>query len=192
MKLNHTGTIKLETKRLILRLFSLDDSESFYHSITNNQQVRAYFLVPYHETLQETQNMMKHIVKTYQINTYHWAITLKENNTMIGLIRLFNLNEKERTAEIGYALDDKYWNKKYMTEALLVVLDHLFQEVGFIKITAYCMSENKASSYVLKKNHMKYLGKTINGINWEEKNHDILHYALTKEEYFKKNNKVIF
>ena len=186
MTLNHTGTIELTSDRLCLRPFCLEDAFSFYLHITNSNEVRGYFLVPYHSNLNQTEKMMRQMIKGYHSKTYNWAVTLKEENKMIGLVRLFDVNDENASAEIGYALAHHHWNKGYMSEAVTTVLKHLFMTVGYKTLTADCMRENQASCRVLEKSGMQLISKTKNGISWHGRNHDILHYSMSREDYLTK------
>lgn len=188
MTLNHTGTIELTSDRLCLRPFSLEDTLAFHKYITNCDEVRRYFLIPFHANIHQTETMMKQMINAYHLKTYNWAVTLKEENNMIGLVRLFDVNDDNASAEIGYALASDHWNKGYMSEAITTVLNHLFITVGFKKLTADCMSENLASCQVLQKNGMQFIGKTLNGITWLKRSHNILHYSLTREDYLAKQH----
>jgi ribosomal-protein-alanine N-acetyltransferase len=49
---------------------------------------------------------------------FAYAITLKENDKLIGMFGLHPMNLK---VEVGYALARPYWGKGYMTEALYSV-----------------------------------------------------------------------
>ncbi|WP_187117556.1 GNAT family N-acetyltransferase [Beduini massiliensis] len=186
MALNHTGTIELISDRLCLRPFSLEDTFAFHEYITSNNKVRRYFLIPYHQDIFETKKMMTQMIKAYRSKTYNWAVTLKEGNEWIGLIRLFDVNDDHASAEIGYALSPHHWNNGYMSEAISTVLNHLFVTVGYQRLTADCMSENQASCRVLEKNGMQLIGKTMNGIFWQECSHDVLHYSLSRDTYLTK------
>ncbi|MFQ9924035.1 MAG: GNAT family N-acetyltransferase [Beduini sp.] len=188
MTLNHTGTIELKSDRLCLRPFSLEDASPFYKHITNSNEVRRYFLIPYHADFNQTEKMIRQIIKGYHSKTYNWAVTLKEENNMIGLVRLFDVNDDDVSAEIGYALASDHWNKGYMSEAITTVLNHLFITVGFKKLTADCMSENQASCRVLEKSGMKFITKTKNGILWQGRDHDVLHYSLLRDDYLTKKH----
>lgn len=189
MGLNHRGTVELETDRLCLRPFYMQDASSFFQHITHDNKVRRYFLIPYHETLKQTELMMRRIVHSYDQSTYHWAITLKDNDQMIGLVRLFEVDEVNSSAEIGYALSEDYWNNGYMSEAILAIIEYLFKIVSYKTLTADCMIENLASHRILEKIGMKIVGKTTKGIIWQGNTHDVLHYSLTTKEFLNSNEK---
>lgn len=59
---------------------------------------------------------------------------------------------------LGYWLDESYWGKGYMTEAVQGVLNYGFEELRLSLITATCYPHNKRSQKVLKKNGFIYEG----------------------------------
>ena len=62
------------------------------------------------------------------------------------------------TAEVGYCIGSRWWNQGYVSEALGMVMDFLFDQVGFHRIEARHDEENHASGRVMEKNGMKREG----------------------------------
>jgi ribosomal-protein-alanine N-acetyltransferase len=69
------------------------------------------------------------------------------------------MNESWACCEIGYCLGEAYWNRGLMTEACGAVLDYLFGEAGFNRISALHAVPNVGSGKVMKK-----CGMTCEGI----------------------------
>lgn len=59
---------------------------------------------------------------------------------------------------LGYWLDEPYWGKGYMSEAVQAVLNYGFNELQLSLITANCYPHNKRSQQVLKRNGFIYEG----------------------------------
>lgn len=53
-KLNHVGTITLETDRLILRRLTIDDAENVYNNWTSDSEVSKYMRWQPHRCIEET------------------------------------------------------------------------------------------------------------------------------------------
>jgi len=68
------------------------------------------------------------------------------NNKYIGNISIFNINQDDKSAEIGYWLSNKFLRQGYMTEALRVVEKELFTNFGLNRIQIRCDEVNKASA----------------------------------------------
>ncbi len=73
------------------------------------------------------------------------------NNKYIGNIWIFNINKKNKTAEIGYWLSKDFTRKWYMTEAVKILEKEFFENFGINRIEICCDEKNIASSWVAKK-----------------------------------------
>lgn len=67
----------------------------------------------------------------------------------IGIFRQENIHSK--TAETGYYLGEKYWNKGIATSAVIKACDFVFKNIDIIRIFAEPFSRNVASCRVLEK-----------------------------------------
>ncbi len=147
--MHHTGTIELETKRLILRRFTLDDAAQMYENWASDTEVTRYLTWDAHQGVEITQLIVLTWLKNYEEATcYHWAMVYE--GCVIGNVSLFNVNEDEKTAELGYCMSKAYWNQGLMTEAVKRVLSHA-KTVGFLTVTGRHHHENVASGHVMKK-----------------------------------------
>jgi len=91
-----------------------------------------------------------------------------------------------RACEIGYSLGSKFWGQGITTEAATAVLDFLFCEVGFNRVTASHNEGNIASGKVLKKIGMSYEGTCREAaLNKDGTLEDLILYAILKGDYEK-------
>lgn len=80
----------------------------------------------------------------------NFAITI--NDQVIGGIGLEPRQDVYRkTAILGYWLSEDLWGRGMMTEAVKLVTDYAFTELGFIRVQASVYSKNPASMRVLEK-----------------------------------------
>jgi len=156
----HSGTKKIETKRLILRKFRENDVDEIFENWISDPEVSKYMVWNSHENIEETDKWLKRCIEKYKvIDSYNWGIELKENEELIGSISANKVENESNCYEIGYAIGRKYWGKGYATEALSVVVEYLMNEVGKRKLLCRCAKENKASQKVICKAGFKYSGK---------------------------------
>lgn len=155
--MEHKGTITLETDRLILRRFRVEDSEVVFRNWTNDPEVAKFVRWNAHESVQDTIDWLTIEENSYdQKNYYTWAIVLKETNEPIGsMSALFREDEDERY-EIGYGIGRKYWNQGITTEALKCVMKFLTEDVGIKKFICRHAKLNPASGAVMQKVGFKY------------------------------------
>lgn len=89
-----------------------------------------------------------------------WAVTLKDTQQLIASIGIVPDPKREnpQVRMLGYWLDEPYWGKGYMSEAVQAVLNYGFNELQLSLITANCYPHNKRSQQVLKRNGFIYEG----------------------------------
>lgn len=148
----HLGTKVLETDRLILRKFKIDDAKNMYKNWATDFKTTLYLTWDVHENLELTKQIVKSWVDAYSnLDNYNWVVELKENGEIIGNIGSTDFSEVNSICEIGYCYGSKYWNKGYATEALKRVIKFFFEEVQIHTVTAYHIGENVASGKVMEK-----------------------------------------
>ena len=184
--MKHLGTNKLETDRLILRPFTLNDTQAMYQNWATDHEVTKYLTWKPHDSIEVTKQYIEYIMEQYDnLFTYDWGIEVKENHELIGTIGTVKIDPEVESVHIGYCLGKKWWNQGYMTEAMEAVIGYLFEEVEVNRIDARYDIRNIASGKVMKACGMNYEG------TWKQSdrnNHgrcDCAWYAILREEYKK-------
>lgn len=155
----HRGTEKIETKRLILRKFTMQDAEPMYKNWHSDSEVTKFLTWKPVENLDETKKLLEMWISSYKDdNFYQWTIELKEVSEPIGSITAGNINEDVEKITIGYAIGKKWWNCGIMTEALKAVIDFLFSKVHVNRIDSRHDPKNISSGRVMQKCGLKYEG----------------------------------
>lgn len=177
--MKHLGTKTIETRRLVLRRFTLSDAEPMYRNWASDPEVTRYLLWPAHESEEETKGILKGWIAAYdKTEKYEWCIELKEIGEAIGSIGVVAVNEKVQSMEVGYCLSCDYWNKGIMSEALEAVVEYLTNEVGARRIAARCDTRNPYSAKVMEKCGFKYEGTAIQA-EWNNSGAgDVAYYGL--------------
>ncbi len=182
--MKHIGTQLLETKRLILRRYETTDANAMFKNWASDDEVTKFLTWPSHSSIEVTRNLLNVWVSEYEnSNTYHWAITLKENgNEPIGDIAVVSIKEQAGVAQMGYCIGKAWWNQGITSEALSVVMEFLFDSVEVNRIEARHDSNNPNSGKVMKKCGMKYEG-TLRKSDWNNQGIcDACYYGLIKSE----------
>ncbi|MBL3716293.1 GNAT family N-acetyltransferase [Lactococcus garvieae] len=138
---------KIESKRLWLRPFSMKDTADMFEY--SSDAANLEFIFPPHRTVEQTQFVLaNHFMKE---PLGKWAIELKDQKKMIGVLQCVRLSEREEVAEIAYVLNKRYWNQGLMTEALQVLTDICLQQIGLKALVLNCDTKNYSSIQVAKK-----------------------------------------
>ena len=82
-------------------------------------------------------------------------------DTFCGLAEIYGYFAPLSKVSVGYRLLEKWWGQGIATETLGVIVKYLFGETDVKVITASTMTENKASTNVLKKNGFKHMSYTV-------------------------------
>lgn len=153
--MNNKGTVILETERLILRKFKLEDAEEVFKNWGSDDEVSKYVRWSTHKTIEDTKEYLESVMDKYRNNEFEWALSLKDTGELIGAMVAF-ISEDDRY-EIGYNIARKHWRKGYTTEALRTVMDYLINEVGIKKFICSHAKLNPASGAVMQKVGFKYV-----------------------------------
>ena len=174
--MKNLGTKKLETKHLVLRKFEEKDCNDVFNNYASDSNVTKFLTWDAHENLEVSKEYLSYVLKSYdRPDVYHWAIELKQTGEVIGAVS--SVRNDDTCAEIGYCLGLKYWNKGYMTEAVVEVVRYFFEEVGFKTIFGKHVKENFASGEVMKKAGLKWIGEG------EEKGEKVYIYLAKIDDY---------
>ena len=158
--MKHLGTQRLETERLILRRFVMEDAKAMYQNWASDNEVTKYLTWPSHDSVDVSKAVLEEWTAAYaKENSYQWAIVLKENGEdPIGSIGAVNMNEDVSSVHIGYCLGRPWWHRGIMSEALAAIMDFFFNEVDVNRIESRHDPRNPHSGMVMQKCGMTYEG----------------------------------
>ena len=181
--MNHLGTKRIETGRLILRPFVSDDAEAMYRNWASDPEVTKFLSWPAYKSVDTAHQILAVWTKQYHDNAfYQWAIELKEIGQPIGSISVVNQDDRVDMAEIGFCIGKNWWGQGVMTEALKAVMTFLFEEVGVQRIEAGHDPDNPASGAVQHKCGMKYEGTLRHADKNNQGICDACYYGLLASE----------
>lgn len=185
--MNHLGTVKLETERLILRKFKLSDAEALYNNWANDDEVTKFLMWPTHASVKVSETVVKDWVSKYSDNKfYQWAIVLKKDtDEPIGSISVVHMDEDINMVHIGYCIGRKWWHHGITSEAFSRIISFLIEEVGAKRIESRHDPRNPNSGKVMLKCGLKYECTLRNGDHNNQGVCDASMYGLLAEEYFK-------
>jgi [ribosomal protein S5]-alanine N-acetyltransferase len=142
----------LETNKLLLRKITTDDVNEILQ-LRSNPETMKYIPRPLAKT---KENALEHIsmIEDKIVNNegINWAITLKGNPKLIGIIGHYRIKPEHYRAEIGYMLLPEVHGQGIITEAIQEVVNYGFNVMHLHSIEAIIDPENSASEKVLQKN----------------------------------------
>ena len=141
----------LETERLILRRVLPSDVKEMFE-LRSNPETMKYIprpLLTNHEEALAHIKMMEDKIETNE--GINWAITLKGDDKMLGVIGHYRIKPEHYRAEVGYMILPEYHGKGITTEAVQCVVDYGFNTMQLHSIEGVIDPENEASQRVLQK-----------------------------------------
>nr|WP_091474130.1 GNAT family N-acetyltransferase [Flavobacterium swingsii] len=142
----------LESERLLLRQITSNDVNEVF-ALRSNPETMKYIPRPLVTTTDDAMDHIKMIQDKIEKNEgINWAITLKDNPKMIGIIGHYRIRWEHFRSEIGYMLLPEYQGKGIITEAIQLMLDYGFNEMKMHSLEAIIDPKNTASAKVLEKN----------------------------------------
>ena len=182
--MNDVGTITLETERLILRRFELEDAEQMYNNWATDPLCNRYLSWELHKSVEETRSFIQKCIEDYDQGSYKWVVELKDTKELIGSISAVHISKKDLNCEIGYCYGSKYWGNGYGTEALKRVIEFFLNDCNLYLIEARHISGNPASGRVMEKAGMKKEAVLKDRcINKDTKElNDAIIYSITKND----------
>lgn len=160
--MEHKGTKPLETARLILRPFRLEDAESCVRNWAADPEIYRYISQQAQtaQEVQEVQDWLSTAGEAYASpETYYWAIVHKVSGEVIGEIFVDEFSSRSAWCELDWKIGRAFQRKGCAAEAAAAVVRYLFEEVGFHRVQAKCCAENPASERVMQK-----IGMTKEGV----------------------------
>ncbi len=148
----------LETDRLLLRPFTLDDAADIQRLLNDKAIADTTMSIPHpyedgmaEEWIAGRQEMIERGECT------PFAIQRKTEGALIGSINLMDIQPGHQ-AEFGYWVGVPYWNNGYCTEAGRAMLRYAFTELGLVRVHARHLTRNPSSGRVMQKLGMSHEG----------------------------------
>ena len=166
---------------LTIRKWRIDD-KSDLAMVLNNQKVLNNLRdgLPYPYTENDAEDFIRAMLLADKDTTFAFAISLDDKAIgSIGVFRQDNIHRK--TAEMGYYIGEPYWGNGYMTNAIKLACEYVFEKTDIIRIYAEPFAHNIASCRALEKAGFQYEGTLKSNAVKCGNIVDMKMYALVKE-----------
>ncbi len=138
----------IETERLILRQYTIDDVNDLVEGLNNINVTKWLQGAPYPYTKEDA---ICFINDSLENNLYNFAIVLKSENKVIGGTQLTNIDLRNGTAGGGIWINEKYWGHGYGTEAFGARIKYAFDVLGLRRLeNGYFKGNEKSHKMQLK------------------------------------------
>jgi len=152
LEFNFSPFPALETPRLFLRRIDKYDVDQIF-TLRSDAKNMKFIPRPLLKNHKEAKKQI--ILGDQQIDLnlgINWALTLKPNKELIGIIGFYRTKPAHFRSEIGYMIFPKFRGKGLVSEAIKVVVKFGFNVMKLHSIEALIDPDNIASEKVLQKN----------------------------------------
>lgn len=173
---NIMANFSLMGNNIELKILTPEHCEDMAGYYLNNKEHLSKF-EPLREEQFYTSNMQRKILaenyKQY-LNGNSISLGIFKNSSLIGKLQCSNIVEGIfKSGIIGYSIDKDNQNKGYMSEAMNIFIDYIFNEVNLHRVEASTLVDNEKSQKVLLNCGFEKLGlnRKYLFINGEWKDH---------------------
>ena len=145
------SNVVIKTKRLILRPWKKTDLDDFfeYASVEGVGEMAGW---PHHKTKEDSKTILNIFINEKK------TFALEYNGKVIGSLGVEKYNEDELPEfenklgrELGFVLSKSYWGQGFMPEAVIGVVDYLFNKIYLDFVVCCHFTENIQSKRVQEK-----------------------------------------
>lgn len=97
--MEHKGTIRIETDRLVLKRHVLDDAEIMFKNWVTEKDVTKFLSWQPHKNVDETKQLLIDWIESYdKQDFYFWTIELKDSHELVGdisVVKIIKIGQTE-------------------------------------------------------------------------------------------------
>ena len=146
----------IETERLLLRPFRLDDAPAVQRLASAREIAEMTLQIPHPYPEGGAEAWIT--ASAARDGVFEFAIVAREDEELVGSIGLA-VKREHRRAELGYWIGVPYWGRGYATEAGAAMVRYAFETLDLHRVFAIHYAKNAASGRVLQKLGMSYEGR---------------------------------
>ena len=166
--------VTLNSGNITLDKITIEDAYDYF-LIASNPNITTSFMLEETINLEEAKSAIEEVINNYSDNEfYYFAIRL--DNKLIGVMKSYESDY----LELGYAINEKYWNNGYATKALDLATNYFLSIPRIKKIILGAFSDNYASIRVMEKCNYKLLGIKKDEFYYKGKSRDIVYFIKEK------------
>jgi len=148
MKTNEISSIT--TDRLLIRPIVPTDIGHIFKGLSD-PDITKYYGVHF-DSLEATKEQMTFYADLEENGTGRWfAICSVDNTIFYGAGGLNDLSREHKKAEVGFWLMTDFWGKGIMTEAMPLICNYGFHELGLHRIEGFVETNNLACKRAMAK-----------------------------------------
>jgi RimJ/RimL family protein N-acetyltransferase len=187
--MNRPDAILLQTPRLLLRQFTLDDADRLVELDSDPEVMRFISKGQPTPLARYRDDLLPRWIAGYATDPHRgfWAAHAADSHAFLGWFHLRPDRYDAGAQELGYRLRREAWGRGLATEGSHALLDRAFREWLIERVCARALVTNLASIRVMEKcglkfeSHFVFEETLLPG--WAEDDRKAVKYGLNREEY---------
>lgn len=170
-------TVRLEK----LSLHHADDLYQFYGPSAKKADWTYLALEPF-ENRATFQDYFQTLLDS--TDPYYFAIIDQATNQAVGTFALMRIDTNNRSVEVGWVIfSPQLQRTRQATEAHYLLMNYVFEELGYRRYEWKCDSLNQASQAAAKRLGFTYEGTFRQALVYKERNRDTAWFSLLDHEW---------
>ncbi|PMD68841.1 GNAT family N-acetyltransferase [Companilactobacillus nuruki] len=131
------------------------------------------------------------LLDMYERRDSAYAVALKDDDTMIGIIELNKRGESEEllaTREIGFVIDHRFRKKGYAKEAIKLLIKHGFDNLKLTEVWASTEVNNLAPQKLLETLDFEYVYEADQTLPYTGQHNPVKYYLLRNDSHLVRNS----
>ncbi len=173
--------MKLKGKNIYLAVMELEDCITVWKEFEYNFEEKTEVLNIGH-SVKKAEEWFEEIQKKQGDTHIRLGIFLNSGK-ILGDVALQDIDWKERVCSIGIGLskiEDR--SKGYGSEAIQLILDYAFNNIGLERVTADTFEQNYGAQKSLERNGFMLEGRERKAVSFAGKRWDRLNYGFIRED----------
>jgi len=137
---------------ITLNLLDMENAEELFVMVDKNREHLSTFFGWTDKTnsVTDSQKFIEKSLKSFG-DKEQLTLEIWYQGNFVGLVDFHNINEENRSAEVGYWIDKEYEGKGIVTNSCKLLFKYGFEELDLNRIEIRCNAENNRSSGVAKR-----------------------------------------
>ncbi len=157
-------------------------AEIFDMASRNKLYLREFLpWIDHADSIQFFENFISDSLSRY-ILEIEYPFVIKYENIIIGRIGLYNVDQKNKIAEIGYWIDEKMQGNGVISKSCKSIVDYAFSTLNLNRIEIKCAVENSRSNAIPERIGFSHEGILRQAGIIRGKFHDLHLYSICKSD----------
>ncbi len=174
--------MEIKTERLHLREYT-KDCLSYYHKLKSDPIIWKYSTFIPMKSINKVESLLTDLISLRNEGKDGFLSLFEiKNDQFIGEAGIISSNRNANRCEIGYNLLPQFWNQGFATEITIGLVSYAMDTLGYERVEAMVLAENKASCKVMEKSGFKCEGVLRHFNKCEDRYRDVNYYGIISSD----------